>query len=122
MDMLFHFPVSIQVYRSNNKVCLGLHSGDLVRIWEDFSTTILMSSVGNDDMVYETLRDGYIVFTNNTIIGQLKDEVASLFPATTREFKSVMPAGNMLAYFQGSRLCCQGKRSLYLRHNQPENI
>jgi hypothetical protein len=93
---------------SNNKVCLGLHSGDLVRIWEDFSTTILMPLVGNDEMVYETLRDGYVVFTNNTIIGQLKDEVTSLFPATTREFKSVMPAGNMLAYFQGSLYVVKG--------------
>jgi hypothetical protein len=58
---------------SNNKVCLGIHSGNLMRIWEDFSTTTIMSSVGNDEMTYETIRDGYIVFTNGTIIGELKD-------------------------------------------------
>jgi hypothetical protein len=93
---------------SNNKLCLALHNGDLVRIWENFSTTIIMSSVGDGEMAYEILRDGYIVFTNGTIIGQLKDEIASLFPATTREFKAVMPAGNMLAYFQGSLYVVKG--------------
>jgi len=67
-----------------------------------------MSSVGDGEMAYEILRDGYIVFTNGTIIGQLKDEIASLFPATTREFKAVMPAGNMLAYFQGSLYVVKG--------------
>lgn len=90
---------------SNDKICLAINAGDLIKVHPDFSTTVLMSGIGNYDVAYETVYDGSamnVYFTNGNIIGKVKNDVASVLPVTTKEFKSVLPAGNLLRYFQGS--------------------
>lgn len=89
---------------SNDKICLGINAGDLVKINPSFLTSLLMSGVGSYDMAYETVNDGsesVVYFTNGDIIGKVRKDVASSLPATTKEFKAPLPAGNHIRYFQG---------------------
>lgn len=97
---------------SNDKICLAINSGNLIKINTDFSTSVLLRNIGNNDVSYETVYDGAamsVYFTNGTIIGKVKNDVASLLPTTAREFKAVLPAGNLLRYFQGSLYVVNGK-------------
>jgi hypothetical protein len=95
---------------SNDKICLAYNNGQLIQIHPDLSTTALMA-VGEGEMSYETVSDGLydiVYFTNGVIIGKLRNGVASILPATTNQFKSVLPAGNIIRFFQGSLYVVKG--------------
>jgi len=90
---------------SNDKICLAINVGDLIQIHSDITTSILMQNVGGNEMAYETVPDGAfdsVYFTNSFLIGKVTNGVASLLSATIREFKTVLPAGNNVKFFQGS--------------------
>ena len=86
---------------SNNDICLAVNSKNLVQIHPDFSTTLLLANIGSNDIDYETVND-WVYFTNSTIIGKIKNGSITLLPSTNKEFKSVLPSGNIIRYFQGS--------------------
>ena len=101
---------------SNDFLILGINNGNLVQIKGDYTITILMSGVGDYKMVYETVYDDTgmrVYFTNGMIIGKIKNGVASLLGATTQEFKSVLPPGDMLKYFSG-RLYLIKDKTIYV--------
>lgn len=97
---------------ANDSICLAVNNGNLVRINSDYTTTLLMSGIGDYAMAYETVYDDTgmrIYFTNGMIIGKIKNGVASLLGETTEELKSVLPPGNMLKYFFGRLYLIKGK-------------
>jgi hypothetical protein len=102
---------------SNDIICLGIYGGNLVKLSDDLqSRTVLMPNVGESEMVYETVYDDRgmrVYFTNNQIIGKVRNNIATLLPpfqvVPGRESKKTLPAGNILRYFDTSLYVVRGK-------------
>lgn len=66
------------------------------------STSIPLIALASNDPVAFTQVNGVIVFTNGRIVGVVEGTNARLFGTPSSQYKLPMPAGHILAFFQGS--------------------
>jgi hypothetical protein len=86
---------------TNEFIILATYEGNLVEISPDFITaTILRIDVGMEPMSYVTVND-IVVYTNNTVIGYIKEGVDCAFPLPTDTFKFSLIPGHLLEYYRG---------------------
>jgi hypothetical protein len=90
-------------------VFLLVKSGTLCRFYPETLAITPLVNVGNDNKMRYWPAAGRIFFTNGTVIGEVKDGTATLFPETTTAFKAKMKVGQAIAHYRGRLYVAQGK-------------
>jgi hypothetical protein len=96
-----------------NDVLLAVSNNNLVRIKDNFSSyEVLQYNVGNNAMVY-TVANDKIFYTNNIIIGYIKNGISKEFeePVETGRYK--LPAGHLIKYYYGRLYVAKGNVVYY---------
>lgn len=87
---------------SNQTMLLAVKSGDLISIGRSVaSSVVLRSGVGDTRMVYVDI-NGDVYFTNERVIGYIRDGSAFSFVAPTVDFRRTPDPGHLIEYFNGS--------------------
>ncbi len=89
---------------------LFLEGGSLKLLAPDYSTKTLLTgldTVADMDFVYV---NGRVYYTNGTVIGYIKNEVATALPApdTDKAFKRILKAGNYIEYYRSRLYTAKG--------------
>lgn len=79
----------------------------------------LLNVQSNQPMKY-CIGGGKVFFTNGAVIGEYHNGQASLFPTTDKPFKTILPAGNAIAYFKGRLYVFRGN-TLWISDVKPYN-
>lgn len=89
----------------NNKICLGTQNGNLYYLNDDFATlTLLRANVGYNPMSYvEPAGTGIVYYSNNVVIGYVKNHRSYIMPSTTVRDRYDTPPMYPIEYF-GNRL------------------
>lgn len=92
---------------------LAEKNGDLLRVKVDSLTStveevILLPNVGEDRIFYIDTAMG-IYFTNGIITGRIVDGVYSSFPSITTQYKSQIPAGDLIEFYNSTLYIAKGK-------------
>lgn len=95
-------PIGAHSGWSNEFVCFFISNGNLYQLFDDWTSSIIMSGVGNNRMEYVDV-NGIVYFTNNQIIGFIQDGVVYAFPEINETYKTKMIGGQLLEFFN-SRL------------------
>jgi len=93
---------------ANGYIILATYGGNLVSVNPDFTTaTILRVDVGNEKMSYVTVND-IVVYSNNMVIGYVKNGADYAFPLPTDTFKFPLIPGHLLEYYRGRLFIARG--------------
>lgn len=91
----------------NGRVCYAVNGGNLVEVFDDSSEVVVMNNVGSK-MVFVDTHDGFVYFTNGSLIGKIKNSVAYSLSETVEEFKTTLPPGDFLAYIAPRLIIVKG--------------
>lgn len=87
---------------SNDSIILAVKDKNLTLVDKSLSSeSIIMSNVGDLDMVYVGREDGVVYFTNGSIIGKIESNIASYLSTSSANYKQTMPAGYLIEIFNG---------------------
>jgi len=92
---------------------LAMRDGNLCKISTTYGETVLLSGLSataDMDFVYV---NGNIYYTNGTVIGKIKNSVATAFTDPGQEFKSILPAGQLIEYFNARIYTARGNVIFY---------
>lgn len=91
-----------------NSLSLGVRGSDLVIINPDWSLDVVRSGLTPGlRMSYVEVNDE-VHYTNNEVIGFVKNRSDGVFPAITKKYGSRMPAGHMIEYHNGRLYVARG--------------
>ncbi len=88
--------------KKDGSLALYVSGGFLKSLSTDLTSTNLLAVDQSARMQYVEVNQD-VFFTNNIIIGQLKDGVVTAFPIPTEEFKTTMKPGHLIEFYN-SRL------------------
>jgi hypothetical protein len=84
----------------NGETCLFVEGSDLKILNLDYTATTVRASVGAPLMAYVDVARR-IYYTNTLVIGYVKDRTGYTFAAPTMTYKSPMPAGQLIEWYNG---------------------
>ena len=94
---------------SNGTFRFGVQNGNLVEINPDDSVSIVVPAVGSSPMSFAFYKDT-VYYTNNQVIGYIKNHTGYYLTAPTKRYKALPPAGQSIAYFMGSLYICRSNQ------------
>jgi hypothetical protein len=84
---------------SDERIILAVRDSDLVKVEPDFSDdALLRRGVGNNRMSYDSVSDT-VFYTNNQVIGYIKDDISYEFPAQTETHKHELFPGKFIVHY-----------------------
>ena len=101
---------------SNGDVCFFVHGTMLKRLYDDFSTAVILNGVNPHLRMEFVDVNGVVYFTNNEIIGFIENDIAYPFPEVDQKeepFKRRMVGGHLIEYYNGRLYSAQGSSIFY---------
>jgi hypothetical protein len=95
----------------NGETCLFVEDSDLKRLNADYSAAILRPGVGPAPVDYVEV-NGIVYYTNDTVIGFVKEGEDHSFPPTSQTYKVPMVPGRLIEYFH-ARLYVARKNQIW---------
>jgi len=99
-------------------VCIYVMGGVLYRFFPATKVSTPLVNVGNDSKMRYFPAIGRIFFTNDVVVGEVRDGVAALFGTTSVPFKAPLPAGQAIAH-QKARLYVAKDKVLWISDVKP---
>ena len=95
---------------SNGDVCFASTADRIVSFskLDGYGTVIKILPVGEYPLSFIDSRTGYVYFTNGSVIGKIKDNVAYDLGTSSDKFKAPLPAGQFLSYLSPRLLVARG--------------
>lgn len=84
----------------DDKMCFYVENGVLKRLHEDYTSTVLRTSVSNYHMSYVEVNDKYY-YSNPAVIGYIANGVNTLFTAPTEDQRFTPQPGQHIEYYNG---------------------
>jgi len=98
---------------SNDKLCFFCDGGNLKRLYEDYSSEVLLGGLNPRDRMTFVEAGGIIIFSNKAIVGFIEDGTPHPFPNPGMKFKKRMVGGHHLEYFNSRIYAAQNNKIFY---------
>ena len=92
---------------SDGKTCLVISKGSLFRMNDDHTLSLIRLNVGNNRMSYVVVNEK-IYYTNDTVIGFIKDGIDETLPEPDKEFREKIFPGKLIEYYRGRLYIAKG--------------
>lgn len=97
---------------SDGKTCLAVSKGNLFRINNDYTFSSIRWNVGDNRMSYATINEK-IYYTNETVIGFVKDGIDVTLPEPDKIFREKIFPGKLIEYYRGRLYIAKGNTIWY---------
>jgi hypothetical protein len=95
----------------NGETCLFVEESDLKKLNAEYSSAVLRAGVGPARMNYVDV-NGIVYYTNDTVIGFVREGADYFFPPTNHPYKIPMVPGHLIEYFN-ARLYVARKNQIW---------
>lgn len=98
---------------SNGQVCFFCEGTNLKRLYEDYSTEIILGGINSGERMNFVESDGTIYFSNLSIVGYIEDGISHPFPNPDLRFKKRMVGGHLIEFYNSRLYTAQGSKVFF---------
>jgi len=92
----------------NKRNCFAVEEGKLVQLSTSGDRLLLANGVGSNPMSFVDAKNGFIYFTNGTVIGKVGSSGAAPLGGTVDQFKATLPIGDFVTFLSPRVIVVRG--------------